>query len=166
MPKPLQGNESGNWNPSGLFGTLIMPLRLDFIIQRQWWVPPQWSGFCIFILLSFSSCIVIYPESSDWDKVEGLLIFLHRIFEVCCVFVSCLNYALWNLFGCSNIINIEACYEPSCTQLQIPRGTDLGNVFSDISVFIRKHSKGRENKREKSDVATGWFAKKVQLLKN
>lgn len=34
-PESLPGNESGNWNPSALFGSLIIIFELDFIIQCQ-----------------------------------------------------------------------------------------------------------------------------------
>lgn len=74
MPEPLLGNESGNWNPSDLFGTVIILLRLDFIIQYS--ANDEflhYDHFCIFILFGvFSSCIVVHLESSEWDKVEGL----------------------------------------------------------------------------------------------
>lgn len=117
MPEPLLGNESGNWNPSGLFGTFIILLPFDSIIQCQWWVPSLWSFFCIFILFVFSvPCIVIHLENYERDKVEGLWVFLYSVFFfwglLCLCFMPklCPVEPIWML---QKISDEEACYETS-----------------------------------------------------
>lgn len=167
MPDPLLRNESGNWNPSGLFGMVITLRRLDFIIQCQWWSCPCDQFFSIFILFGSGSCVIIYPESFDWDKVGGLCfqgLFLFLLFG----FFFCLNYALWNLFGHTNIINIEACYDTSFTELHIVswrrrlrKWVKWQNWCAHILLLI-----GELRKRGRMDVGSGWTSIWVAVKQN
>lgn len=79
-PGPLLSNESGNWNPSGLFGVVITLRRLDFIIQFQWRcclceppLPPASAllpTLRVFLPLSrfvfVCFCLRLYPEEPIW----------------------------------------------------------------------------------------------------
>lgn len=146
MPEPLLGNESGNWNPSDLFGTVIILLRLDFhhTVQCQRWVPPLWS----FLHFYFVWCFQFLHCCPPWEFWMG------QSWRFVSIFIQCfggllflfyaLNYALWNLFGCSKIITIDACYETSVLLdfTLCPGGT----VFIiDILYFTGKHTVEEDN---------------------